>query len=82
METTDVQIFDTSDPIGKECFKDIFELWQESIRDHIKTGKYEILVRNSTFAYKYDEKEDMFHGALLKHRGCKYCDSFCYNKWS
>ena len=62
METTEVQIFDITDPIGKECCKDTFELWAESIKDHIKIGNYEILVRNSIFAYKYNEKEEMFHG--------------------
>jgi len=62
METTDVQIFNTSDPLEKENAKFTFELWGESIRDHIILDNYEILVRNSTFAYKYDEAMDMFHG--------------------
>jgi hypothetical protein len=33
----------------------------ESIRQGIEI-KYKILVRNSIFAYKYDEKEELFHG--------------------
>jgi hypothetical protein len=62
METTDVEIFNISDPVALECYNDTFELWAESIRDLIKIGDYRILVRNSFFAYKFDEKEEMYHG--------------------
>jgi hypothetical protein len=70
MDTTEIEIFNVSDPIGKESFNDMFELWAESIRDlvdidYIIEGievKYKILVRNSIIAYKYDEKDELFHG--------------------
>ena len=66
METThrrwEVEIFNISDPLGTESFKEIFELWAESIIDIINIDNYKILVRNTTIAYKYDEKDDIFHG--------------------
>jgi DNA polymerase type B, organellar and viral len=66
MDNTEIKIFNVSDPIGQESFNDMFELWAESIRDLVEFDygkiKYKILVINSIFAYKYDEKEELFHG--------------------
>lgn len=62
METTDVEIFNISDPVALECYNETFELWAESIRELINIGDYRILIRNSLFAYKFDEKEEMYHG--------------------
>jgi hypothetical protein len=66
MDNTEIEIFNVSDPIDQESFNDMFELWAESIRDLVEIDyaevKYKILVRNSVFAYKYDEKDELFHG--------------------
>jgi hypothetical protein len=60
LTTTEVEIFDCSNPTGKEIFKDMIELWAESIIEHVTIDNFEILVRDSLFAFKYNEEEDMF----------------------
>jgi hypothetical protein len=62
MENTEVLIFDCSNPVGQDTFNEIFELWAESIKDYITIDNHKILVRNSFFEYKYNEKLDMYHG--------------------
>jgi hypothetical protein len=62
METTEVNVFDCSNPVGKDTFNKVFELWAESIKDCITLDNYRILVRNSLIEYKYNEELDMFHG--------------------
>jgi hypothetical protein len=62
MEQTEIVVFNISDPLDQDHFNKVFELWAESIKDCIEIGNYKILVRNSLLEYKYDEKEEMFHG--------------------
>jgi hypothetical protein len=62
METSDVEVFNCSDHKGQDSFNYTFELWAESIKEYITIGDDKILVRNSLFEFKYDEKSDMFFG--------------------
>jgi hypothetical protein len=61
-ETTDVKVFDCSNPVGQDLFKETFELWAESIKDHLTIDNYQILVRNKLLSYKYNEDEETYHG--------------------
>ena len=61
METTDVKVFDLSDPVSQNSFNKTFELWAESIKELTTIDNYKILVRNSLFEYKYNEL-DTYHG--------------------
>ena len=62
METTVVDIFDTSTDLRLEIFKDTLEALGESITDYIKIDKSYVIVRDSRLSMKYDEKDDMYHG--------------------
>jgi hypothetical protein len=61
VETTEVSVFDLNDPLDQELFKDTFEHWAESIKDIQDIDNFKILIRNTIFAYKYNEELDMFH---------------------
>jgi hypothetical protein len=61
-ETTDVKVFNCSDPTGMNSFNECFTLWGESIKDLITIDDYKILVRNSLLAYKYNDELDLYHG--------------------
>ena len=62
LETTKVDIFDTSNEFDTELLKDMMDLYGESIRDYIKLDNFIVTVRNSLVHYEYNENEDMFHG--------------------
>ena len=61
-ETTDVKVFDYSDPKGKVEFNECFELWAESIKGLETIGDYKIMIRNKLLSYKYNDDEDFYHG--------------------
>jgi len=62
METTEIEVFNCSDPIGQSSFNSTFELWAESIKDCITIDNYKILVRDSLITYKYNKELDLYHG--------------------
>jgi hypothetical protein len=63
-ETTDVSVFDCSNPLGQDSFNKTFELWAESVKELINIGDYKVLVRNKLLSYKYNEDDglEMYHG--------------------
>jgi hypothetical protein len=63
MDVTKVEIFDISCEIERGIFKDLLDVWGESIHDSIKLDENHIvIVRDSRVNLNYDENEDMYHG--------------------
>ena len=63
LETTVVEMYDTSTDLRLEIFKDTLDALGESILDYIKIDKTYVILKDSRLSMKYDEKEDMYHGA-------------------
>lgn len=61
-ETTETKVFDCSNPVGQDYFKETFELWAEGIKGHFTIDDYQILVRSKLLSYKYNEDEETYHG--------------------
>jgi DNA polymerase type B, organellar and viral len=62
LESTRIEMFDTSNETDNEIFNDMLEVYGETIQDYIQIDSHFLTVRQSTLHYKYNEDEDMFHG--------------------
>jgi len=62
LETTIIDIFDTSCETENAIFKDLLDVYGETIKDYVEIDNHVISIRNSLINYKYNEDEDMFHG--------------------
>jgi hypothetical protein len=62
METTVVEMHDTSTDDRLQFFKERLDALGESITDYIKIDKTYVIVRDSKLAMKYDDELDMYHG--------------------
>ena len=62
LESTEIAMYDTSTEEGLEDFKDYIEIYGETIQDFVKIDNTFLTIRNTILSYKYNEKEDMFHG--------------------
>jgi hypothetical protein len=62
LESTIIDMFDISCETENAIFKDLLDIYGETIKDFIEIDNYVLTVRNSLINYKYNENEDMFHG--------------------
>jgi len=62
LESTIIEMFDTSCETEKAIFKDMLDIYGETIKDYIEIDQHVLTVRKSMINYKYNENEDMFHG--------------------
>ena len=62
LESTQVEMFDTSNEIESQLLKDMLDLYGKTIKDFIKLDNFIVTVRDSLLNYEYSENEDMFHG--------------------
>jgi DNA polymerase type B, organellar and viral len=62
MDVTRVDIFDISCETEAGIFKDMVDVWGESIQDTIKLDNYVVIVRDSRVDLVFNDKEDMYHG--------------------
>jgi len=62
LDTTRIDMFDTSNETENEIFNDMLEVYGETIQDYIQIDSHYLTVRKSFLQYKYNEEEDMFHG--------------------
>ena len=62
LETTLIDIVDTSSETELNIFKEMLDVYGESIIDFVKLDHRILTVRSSLIHYKYNEDEDMFHG--------------------
>lgn len=62
LESTQVEMFDTSNEMESQLLKDLLDLYGKTIKDFIKLDNFIVTVRDSLLNYEYSENEDMFHG--------------------
>jgi len=62
LESTIIEMFDTSCETENAIFKDLLDVYGETIKDFITIDNHILTVRNSLMNFKYNENEDMFHG--------------------
>ena len=62
LETSVVEMYDTSTDLRLEIFKDTLEALGETLLDYIKIDKTYVIVRDTTLSMKYNEELDMYHG--------------------
>ena len=62
MDVTRVDIFDISDELKIQEFKEKLEVFKESILDYIKLDQHIVIVRDSIVDLRYNEGEDMYFG--------------------
>ena len=61
LESTQVEMFDTSNEMESQLLKDLLDLYGKTIKDFIKLDNFIVTVRDSLLNYEYSENEDMFH---------------------
>jgi len=62
MDVTRVDIFDISDDLRIQEFKEKLEVFKETILDYIKLDQHIVIVRDSIVDLRYNEGEDMYFG--------------------
>jgi hypothetical protein len=62
LESTQVEMFDTSNEMESNLLSDMMDLYGKFIKDFIKLDNHIVTVRDSLLNYEYNENEDMFHG--------------------
>jgi hypothetical protein len=62
LETTIMDIFDISSETEKAIFKDLLDVYGETIKDYVEIDNHVLSIRESLINYKYNEDEDLFHG--------------------
>ena len=62
LESTIVEMFDTSSETELSLFNDLLEVSGQTIQDFLKIDNHYITVRKSLANYSYNEEEDIFHG--------------------
>lgn len=62
VESTVVEIFNTSNETELSLFKEMLDVCGETLQDFIKIDHLYVTVRKSLQNYNYTEEEDMFHG--------------------
>jgi DNA polymerase type B, organellar and viral len=61
-ESTVIEIFDTANENELELFKDMLDIYGNSLVDYINIDNFYITLRNNVSNYQYNEQEDMYHG--------------------
>ena len=62
LDTTRIEMFDTSNEIENSIFNELLEVSGETLQDFIQIDSHFITVRKSILSYKYNEEDDVFHG--------------------
>lgn len=62
LESTIIDIYDTSTDVGELSLRKDMNIWGESIEDYVKIDDHFLIIRNTRLSIKYDEKDDLFHG--------------------
>jgi hypothetical protein len=62
LESTEIEMYDTSNEGELEDLKSSIKLYGETIQDFVKIDNNMLIIRNKFLSFKYNEKEDMFHG--------------------
>jgi hypothetical protein len=62
LESTEIDMYDTSNPEGELSLRNDMETWGETIQDFVKIDYHFLIIRNTRLSIKYNEKEDMYHG--------------------
>jgi len=62
LESTLIEMCDTSCETELNLFKEMLEVYGESIIDFVKLDHRILTIRKSMIDYKFNEKEDMYHG--------------------
>jgi hypothetical protein len=62
LDSTEISIYDCSTEEGKTSIQDDIDVWGVTIQDFVKIDNHFLIIRNTRLSYKYDEKEDLFHG--------------------
>jgi DNA polymerase type B, organellar and viral len=62
LESTIVEMFDTSSENELSLFNDLLDIYGPTIKDWVKLDNHYVTVRNNLTNYSYNEKEDMYHG--------------------
>ena len=62
LEMNRVDIYDISTDEGKDIFKEVLNLYGETISDYVKIDDNLLIIRDSLADVRYDEQLDMYHG--------------------
>ena len=62
LDSTIIEMFDTSNETENKLFKDMLEAYGETLQDYIQLDNHFLTIRKSMLNYKYNEDDDMYHG--------------------
>ena len=62
LESTVIEMFNTSNETENNLFKDMLEAYGETLQDFIQLDDHYLTVRKSMLNYKYNEDDDLYHG--------------------
>ena len=62
LDSTIIEMFDTSNETENKLFKDMLDAYGESLQDYIQLDNHFLTIRKSMLNYKYNEDDDMYHG--------------------
>jgi hypothetical protein len=62
LDSTIIEMFNTSNETENKLFKDMLEVYGETLQDYIQLDNHFLTIRKSMLNYKYDEESDSYHG--------------------